>query len=102
MKHVPTYLGKSGRKFWREVLNEFVLEDQHDLQRLAHAASCLDRIDAARQEIEKIGAYYVDRFGQPKEHPGQKTERDNKALFARLVREMGLGDFQPQETRIPR
>lgn len=102
MKRAPTYLGENGRKFWNKTLKDFDLVDAHDLQRLEHGCHCLDRITEARAEIEKEGAYFVDRFGQPKEHPSQKVERDNKILFCRIIRELGLDLETPPDPRPPR
>lgn len=62
----------------------FVL-DHHHIEQVVIAAQCLDRIDEAGEAITKEGSYYTDRFGQPKEHPAHKTERDNKALFLRIL-----------------
>ena len=92
------HLQIEGKKFWRKVLSEFQLQDQHHLKILQCACECLDRITEARAEVEKEGLYIKDRFDQPKEHPGQKVERDNKVLFCRLVRELQL-DIPPEEPR---
>ncbi|MCB2184018.1 MAG: hypothetical protein KQH63_18485 [Desulfobulbaceae bacterium] len=96
-----SHLQNEGKRFWRKVLNEFQLEDSHHLKILQVACECLDRITEARAEVEKEGAYIKDRFNQTKEHPGQKTERDNKILFARLIRELQL-DIPPEDPRPPR
>jgi P27 family predicted phage terminase small subunit len=96
----PTHLNKGGRKLWRGVLQDYEIEETHDLKLLAEACGCIDRIDEARREIEKKGSYFEDRFGQPKEHPAHKTERDNKILLARLLRELNL-DIAPPESRPP-
>lgn len=101
IKITPSHLKKGGRKFWKKVLNDFEIEDGHHLMLLENACQCLDRIDEAQAEIEKEGAYFTDRFGQPKEHPAHKTERDNKILFARLVRELNLDIEPPRESRPP-
>ena len=93
-----THLQNDGKKFWKQVLTEFQLQDPHHLKILQSACSCLDRIVQAREEIKKEGPYILDRFEQKKEHPAQKTERDNKVLFARLVRELQL-DIPPEDPR---
>ena len=81
----PAHLKKEGRKFWKGVLLEIDLEEAHVLKFLENSCQCLDRILQAREQIEIDGSYFKDRFGQPKEHPALKTERDNKVLFARLM-----------------
>lgn len=97
MKRPPTYLLKEGRQFWSKTLKEFDLVEAHDLERLEHACHCLDRLAEARAEVDKEGPYFVDRFGQPKEHPSLKVERDNKVLFIRIIRELRLDLDQPEE-----
>lgn len=98
----PAYLQDAGKKFWRKILADIVLEEPHDLERLAQSCHCLDQIAEARTKIEAEGAYFVDRWNQPKEHPAAKSIRDNKILFARLVRELCLDIEQPDESRPPR
>jgi hypothetical protein len=49
----PNYLKKHGRKFWRGVLSDYEITECHDLRLLAEASACIDRISAAREEIEK-------------------------------------------------
>jgi phage terminase small subunit len=96
----PKHLGPKGRKLWRGILKEYVIDETHDLMRLAEACHCADRIDAARQEIEKQGEYFIDRFGQPKPHPAFAIEKDNKILLCRILRELNL-DTPPPESRPP-
>jgi hypothetical protein len=100
----PKYLTPkgAGRAFWADVHAEFEIRDSHHLQLLAEACSCLDRITEARKQIEKDGAFVRDRFSQIKEHPGQKTIRDNQILLARLLRELQLDAEEPDNPRPPR
>ena len=96
----PEHLSGESKTFWQETVEAFNL-DAHHLKELEAACTSLDRIAEARAEVEKAGAYFTDRFGQPKEHPGMKVERDNKILFARLIRELGLDLEQPETPRPP-
>jgi len=89
-KTAPAILQKPGRKFWKQILSQYGFEEVHHFELLGQACQCLDRIDTAQKVVEAEGSYFQDRFDQPKEHPGLKTERDNKILFARLVRELSL------------
>lgn len=95
-------LGKTGRKFWNRVLAEFVIENEHDLRRLEMAARCLDEIEVAEEVVSREGMYIKDRFQQVREHPGMKTIRDSRGLFARLIRELGLDLQESPESRLPR
>jgi hypothetical protein len=96
-----TRLSRKARAFQSKVEKTYTLEAHHKLL-LQSACGCLDRIDSARSEVAKAGEYYVDRWGQPREHPGLKVERDQKILFARLMRELCLDGVEPGEVRPPR
>jgi hypothetical protein len=65
------------------------------------AAESWDRAQQAREEIDRAGAYYTDRLGEPRAHPAVGVERDSQIRFARLVRELNLEDAAP-EPRPPR
>jgi P27 family predicted phage terminase small subunit len=96
-ERAPSGLGKEGKKFWKQLSGEYDFETHH-LKILENACHCLDRIEQAKEQIEKDGLYVPDRYGALKEHPAGKTERDNRALFARLLRELGL-DIEFHESR---
>jgi hypothetical protein len=98
--HIP--LGKIGAKFRKSVLSEFEFKSTHDFRRLDLAAHCLDRIEACRLVIEAEGDFIKDRFDQKREHPALKSERDQKTIFCRIIRELGLDLQDPEESRIPR
>lgn len=90
MRKPPKTLQAVGRAFWRKVLRDYVLEENHELELLAQACGCLDRISEAQEEVKAKGSYFNDRFGQPKAHPGLHEERNQRILFCRLIRELGL------------
>ena len=90
MRKPPKILRAKGRAFWRKVLQGYALEENHELQLLLEACGCLDRIEEAQAEIQEKGAYLDDRFGQRKAHPALNVERDQRILFCRLLRELGL------------
>ena len=96
---IPKHLQTEGRKFWKKVLDDFDLQDNHHLKLLEQACHCLDRQQQAREVIEAEGIFIHDRFLQRREHPAAKTERDNKIIFARLIRELGLDLHDPAEPR---
>lgn len=98
----PKYLNRSGRSFWKKVLTEFDMKDPHDLERLSLACECLDKIEEAREMIKAEGAFFVDRWNQPKEHPAQGTQRNNAILFSKLIRELGLDLETIPDSRPPR
>ena len=96
----PKGLKKFGRKFWREAHKERELSDSHDLKRLEMACRCLDEIDHDQDLVEVEGRFLKNRFDQSIENPAAKAIRDNKVLFCRIIRELGL-DAPTPETRLP-
>jgi len=66
------------------------------------AAEAWDRSQEARETAEREGAYYEDRFGQPKAHPAVAVERDSRIAFARLMRELDLDGAPAPDPRPPR
>ena len=99
-RNLTDQLSKRAKRFFTKILNNYELEDHH-LEILSQACHCLDRIEEARQKIEKDGDYILDRFGILKPHPALKTEEKNKVIFARLIRELGL-DIEPGSGEIGR
>jgi phage terminase small subunit len=86
----PKNLKDAGREFFKKVQVEYVFEATHDIERLAQAASCLDEIALAEQELEKGGRFFTTKSGIVREHPALKAIRDFRTLFVRIVRELGL------------
>jgi hypothetical protein len=86
----PKNLKKAGRKFFRKVQLEYVFEEEHDIERLIQAASCLDEISNAEQVLENEGRFFKTKSGIIREHPALKAIRDFRTLFVRIVRELGL------------
>ena len=95
-------LEEAGRRFWNQVSVDFELSESHDLERLKMACRCLDDIEVAEDILRKEGHFLRDRFEQVKEHPGCKAIRDNKVLFCRIIRELGLDIVTPVDNRPPK
>ena len=98
----PAGLEATGRRFWKKVLGEFSLVEQHDLERLLMACKCLDDIEQCERVTEQEGRFVKDRFQQMKEHPAAKAAREHKMLFIRILRELALDIAVIPDTRIPR
>lgn len=96
----PEHLSEAARGFWRDVLEDYALEVHH-LRLLRAACESWDRAEEARQRIESEGAYFLDRFEQPKAHPAVDVERKSRDQFRMLIRELGLDVAPPAESRGP-
>ncbi len=94
----PEHLGEQGRRFWSRVVEAFELLPQ-DLDRLEGAAKALDRAAAAREILDREGLVVRDRFGQHREHPAARLETQAWGTFRLLVRELGIDDEPPPDTR---
>jgi P27 family predicted phage terminase small subunit len=91
----PEYLSEAMKSWWRSVTGEFVLEAHH-LFLLEAAAGAWDRMTAAREILAKDGMTVTTATGE-KQHPCVGIERDARAAFARLLRELDL-DVQPPKS----
>ena len=96
---LPKDLKPATKKWIKQILNDYELESHH-IKILIQAAETWDRLLEAREQIEKDGAYYMDRFGSPHKHPALGEERSNRVVFSRLIRELNLSE-EPPDTRLP-
>ena len=101
MKQTPKSLTHSeAKKLWRQIASDYELEPDHHAL-LEAACHCWQRICEARDDLDKHGHTFMDRYNQPKPRPEAEAERKNKNLFRLLMRELGLdltnnnGDFRP-------
>ena len=98
----PSGLQAPGKKFFKKVLSEYELTEGHDLERLFMACRCLDEIAEAEKVVKTEGRFIEDRFHQKREHPAAKSIRDNKIIFCRIIRELGLDIVTHGDSRPPR
>ena len=92
-KRAPKNLTNESKRFWIDTVKAYELEAHH-LKILEAACRCWDRVVEAREQVDKDGAYFLDRYSQHKPHPALDIETKNKNLFMRLVRELAL-DLNP-------
>jgi hypothetical protein len=62
----------------------------HEAVIFLKACEAHDRAEQARRVLKREGLIYNDRFGQPKSRPEVAIERDNRAAFAKLIRQLNL------------
>lgn len=97
----PRHLQVATRRWWLDVAATYVLEPHH-VKLLTLAGEAWDRGVQAREGLKEHGLIFHDRFGQPHARPEVAVERDNKIVFARLLRELALDiDAPPQSSRPP-
>ena len=99
----PKHLRADTKIFWLSTARDYELEPHH-LKLLTAACEAWDRAIEAREAIQTAGAYFTNRHGELKPHPGLSVERDSRSLFARLIRELSLTVDDPIEAyaRLPR
>ena len=102
MEYAPQHLKKDTRKFWREILKTYKLEEHHK-KLLTAACKAWDRAEEARQVLDEQGITFIDRFDQPKGRPEVKIEKDSRNDFRLLIRELGLDiEVKEEAGRMPR
>ena len=89
MKQAPQYLQKSTRAWINGLLRTYEFEQRHT-RILVLAGGCWDKLQEIRDILDRDGYTVLDRFGQAKAHPLLAEERNQKKLFAQLIRELGL------------
>ena len=96
----PRSLRTKGKALWKSVTAQFELEG-YQLESLRLACEALDRIEDARLAIQKHGLVIEGRLGV-KANPACDVEKNNKTIFARLLREIGLDAILDAEATRPK
>jgi P27 family predicted phage terminase small subunit len=94
----PAHLSTSARQWWTSTVDAYVLEEHH-LRLLQLVCEAWDRVQAARQQLEKEGLTVPGREGGVRPHPCVAIERDARLAVARLVRELDLDTEPPISER---
>ncbi len=88
---IPSFLGKPGKTWLRQIVNDFDFASESDWATAVQAAGTLDRIDQARAAIKEHGLLVLTDRGALKKNPAVSIERESKILFTRLCAELKLG-----------
>jgi P27 family predicted phage terminase small subunit len=97
----PKHLRKQTRDWFASLVESYDFESHH-LRLLQNACECWDRAQDARESLAEHGLTYTNARGEPKARPETSIARDAMALFARLMRELGLDVADgPAEAREP-
>lgn len=82
------HLSAEARRIFDSVVGDYDLEPWH-VRVLIEALQSLDRAEQARRQLDSDGLTVDGRFG-PRPHPLLAVERDSRASFARLMKQLGL------------
>ena len=85
----PTHLSPEMAAWWVQLTTLYEFE-AHSLTVLEACAAAWDRYVEARQQIAAEGPTIIDNKGALRAHPAIGIERDARAAFARLVKDLGL------------
>ena len=88
---LPKHLSTKGKKFYREIFQDFAIDDAAGRALLLAASEAYQRCDEARMIIKKSGGCVItDRFGQVKPHPAVSIERDSRTQVIAALRALNL------------
>jgi hypothetical protein len=82
-------LGKHGANLWRNIRNEFEINDAGGLQMLWLACQQLDRAESCRETIDRDGELIRGKSG-PREHPLLRHELAARAFVVRTLQRLGV------------
>ena len=86
-------------KRWIDTLRKECVLETYAERLLLLAGLAWDRSQQAREEIEKGGASFVDRWGQVRASPFVEIENRAMLTFCKILRETGLDLERPDDSR---
>jgi P27 family predicted phage terminase small subunit len=103
MKRNPTptaCLSDGMKTFYRQIGRKYRLSEHHR-RLLLCACQAHSRMEQAQAVVEAEGLTTTDRHGQARPHPAIQIEMQSRTAFMRAVRELGLQDEAPADSRPP-
>ena len=73
---------------WLEAVSAGWSWEPHEREVLRMAAEARDRYRQAKEELDRDGLTFLDRFGQRRLHPAHVVERDARSAFLMAVRSL--------------
>lgn len=89
----PRHIGKTGATWWKSVIANHT-PSPTDYALMILAAECLDTAASARDEIKKQGMVVPTKHSF-KTNPLVAVEGNNKLVFLRLIRQLGIQGETP-------
>jgi phage terminase small subunit len=96
----PADLSEAMKAWWKKIVAGWELEANH-IRLLEIACRAWDRAEQSAAAVAAEGAFYVDRHGIIRPHPGCALELANRKLFISSLREVGLDVAGPDTPRGP-
>lgn len=90
----PGHLSKEAKQVWKELIDEYGIDDAAGLRIMRVSLEAFDRAQAARAAIDRDGLTVIDKAGQVKSHPLLPHERDSRAAFLAGLKALQL-DLEP-------
>lgn len=90
----PKHLSSAAKRLWRSLTAEFVIADAAGTAILTAALESYDWAAAAKVLLDRDGAFFMDRYKQPRAHPLAAVERDSRAQYHAGLKALNL-DCQP-------
>ena len=85
----PAVKPRHGGQLWRQVINEYEIDDAAGLEMLALACQQLDRAEECREQIDRDGLMIRTKTG-PKDHPLLRSELSARGFVCRTLQRLGL------------
>lgn len=99
---MPKHLARDGARFWTDVMSNYGQDfELFEAELLRLAAEALDRGAMARRALRRHGLTYLSPQGSVIARPEVSVERASRSAFAQLVRQLGLGNPEPEDDGAP-
>lgn len=87
----PAGLSAGSKKLWAAILRDYrSITDAAGLRILQAGLESLDRANAAKKLVDKMGELVIDRFKQARVNPACAVERDARSQFLQALKQLGL------------
>jgi P27 family predicted phage terminase small subunit len=89
-KEPPDNLSEEAQSLWRQIVQEYELDDSLGMLLLARALEAFDRMRQAQMVIKEHGPVFIDRFKQLRANPACTIERDAGAAMLQALRQLNI------------
>jgi len=100
MQKPPNHLDAEAKKMWKDLVNEYGIDDSAGLGLLTVALESFTRMRQAQRILAKEGLSITVK-GESVAHPMLKVEKDSRAHFYQGIKMMNF-DLEPLKTGIGR